>query len=621
MGKYVAARLIQLAFVMIGVSIVVFVTMHLLPGDVAQLLLGDHATNEQLQRLREQLGLDQPVWVQYARFMRDALTGDLGTSVQSNRPALDDVMTAFPVTLQLALASLLLASLCGVPIGVLSAVWQGSRFDAVVMTLTLFGVSMPIFWLGLMLLVLFAAGLGWLPVGGLMPVGLDPPRITGMSVIDSLLSGNATMIGASLRHMLLPAVTLASVPLALIARITRAEVLAAATLDHVRTARAKGVTEAQVITAPHPAQCGDPDRDGDRTAAWFAAVRRGADRDDLFAARAGAADGRFDFVARLSGGAGGRTVHRGVVRAGEPGGGYPVCRARSTDQPGVSATIASSAVVAGVVRRALRGTGARFGLAIAVVFLALTVFAPLVAPFDPYEQDLSSALSPPSALHWFGADQYGRDTLSRVIYGTRTALLAIVMADGLALLLGGSLGLVAGYVGGGVDALIMRVVDVLLAFPYLLLALIIVAVLGPSLTNSVIAIGIIYTPQYARLMRGQVLTVQAADFVVAARSIGAGRMRVMLRHVLPNSFTPVLVLATLQSGAVVVETAGLSFLGLGAQPPSPDWGALLADGHGYFLTAWWIATFPGLAIFLVVVGFNLLGDALRDQYDPRLRVR
>ncbi len=245
----------------------------------------------------------------------------------------------------------------------------------------------------------------------------------------------------------------------------------------------------------------------------------------------------------------------------------------------MSATIASPP---GVVRRALRGTGARFGLAIAVVFLALTVFAPLVAPFDPYEQDLSSSLSPPSALHWFGADQYGRDTLSRILYGTRTALLAIVMADGLALLLGGSFGLLAGYFGGQVDAMIMRVVDVLLAFPYLLLALIIVAVLGASLTNSMIAIGIIYTPQYARLIRGQVLSVQAADFVMAARAIGAGRIRVMLRHVLPNSFTPVLVLATLQSGAVVVETAGLSFLGLGAQPPSPDWGALLAEGPQLF---------------------------------------
>lgn len=286
----------------------------------------------------------------------------------------------------------------------------------------------------------------------------------------------------------------------------------------------------------------------------------------------------------------------------------------------MSATVATVAPAEqGTLRRALRGTGARVGLLIAVIFLILTVAAPLVAPYDPFDQDLSSALSPPSPDHLFGVDQYGRDMLSRVIYGTRTALLAIVMADVLALAVGGSLGLVAGFSGGRVDALIMRIVDVLLAFPYLLLALIIVAALGPSLTNSVIAIGIIYTPQYARLMRGQVLKVQMADFVIAAQSIGASKLRMMLRHILPNSFTPVLVLATLQSGGVVVETAGLSFLGLGAQPPSPDWGALLADGHGYFLTAWWIATFPGLAIFCVVVGFNLLGDALRDESNPQLR--
>ena len=286
----------------------------------------------------------------------------------------------------------------------------------------------------------------------------------------------------------------------------------------------------------------------------------------------------------------------------------------------MSATVATVAPsTQGTLSRALRRTGARFGLAIAVIFLVLVAAAPLLAPYDPYDQDLSSALTPPSADHWFGADQYGRDTLSRVVYGTRTALLAIIMADVLALGVGGSLGLVAGFSGGRIDALIMRVVDVLLAFPYLLLALIIVAALGPSLTNSVIAIGIIYTPQYARLMRGQVLKVQTADFVLAAQAVGAGKLRVMLRHILPNSFTPVLVLATLQSGGVVVETAGLSFLGLGAQPPSPDWGGLLADGHGYFLTAWWLATFPGLAIFAVVVGFNLLGDALRDEYDPRLR--
>ena len=163
----------------------------------------------------------------------------------------------------------------------------------------------------------------------------------------------------------------------------------------------------------------------------------------------------------------------------------------------------------------------------------------------------------------------------------------------------------------------MRLVDVLLAFPYLLLALIIVAALGPGLTNSMIAIGIVYTPQYARLIRGQVLSIRQTDYVRAARALGSSQLRLMLRHVLPNSFPPILVMATLQAGSVVVETAGLSFLGLGAQPPSPDWGALLAEGQSYFLTAWWIATFPGLAIFLLVLGFNLLGDALRDHFDPR----
>jgi len=286
---------------------------------------------------------------------------------------------------------------------------------------------------------------------------------------------------------------------------------------------------------------------------------------------------------------------------------------------GTAQIVTAPAVHRRALWQALRRPGARVGLAIVALFLLMTITASWIAPYDPFDQDLSSALSPPAADHWFGADQYGRDVLSRILYGSRSALIVIIVADGLALVVGGALGLTAGFIGGAVDAIVMRLVDVLLAFPYLLLALIIVAALGPSLTNSIIAIGIINMPQHARLMRGQVLAVQNAEYIWAARSVGATRLRVMLRHVLPNSFSPVLVMATLQAGSVVVETAGLSFLGLGAQPPAPDWGALLADGHSYFITAWWIATFPGLAIFLVVVGFNLVGDALRDQLDPRRR--
>ena len=247
MTRYVIGRLGQLVLVLIGVSVVVFFTMHVLPGDVATLLLGERATAAQLESLRHQLGLDQPVWVQYADFAIEAVRGDLGTSLRSNHTALADVWLAFPVTLQLALSALLLATVIGVPIGVVAGTRPGSMLDNTLMTATLFGVSMPIFWLGLMLLLVFGAGLGWLPIGGLMPVGLDAPRITGMTVIDSLIAGRADLIAASLRYLVLPAVTLATIPLAMIARITRSEMLATATLDHVRTARAKGMTERRVI--------------------------------------------------------------------------------------------------------------------------------------------------------------------------------------------------------------------------------------------------------------------------------------------------------------------------------------------------------------------------------------
>jgi peptide/nickel transport system permease protein len=267
----------------------------------------------------------------------------------------------------------------------------------------------------------------------------------------------------------------------------------------------------------------------------------------------------------------------------------------------------------------LRQPTARAGAAIVCLFLFLTAFAALIAPYDPFDQDLSAALTAPSAAHLLGTDQYGRDVLSRIIYGSRTALLAIVVADGIALVLGASLGLLAGFLGGRTDALVMRVVDVLLAFPYLLLALIIVAALGPSLINSIVAIGVVYTPQYARLIRGQVLSIKTTEYVLAARAVGTSPLRIMLRHVLPNSFTPLLVMATLQSGTVVVETAGLSFLGLGAQPPSPEWGTMLADAREFVLRAWWVVTFPGLAILITVLAFNLLGDGLRDALDPKLK--
>jgi peptide/nickel transport system permease protein len=244
---YLFSRLGQLVLVLVGVSIVVFFTMHVLPGDVATMLLGQHATVADLEQLRHQLGLDRPVWVQYASFVAQAARGDLGTSLRDNRPALAEVWAAFPVTLQLALTALALATALGIPLGVLAGARPGGGFDTAVMTLTLFGVSMPIFWLGLMLLLLFGGVLGWLPIGGLLPTGVDLPRLTGMTLIDAALTGRPALVLTALEYLLLPAVTLATIPLAMITRITRAEILATASLDHVRTARAKGLPERLVI--------------------------------------------------------------------------------------------------------------------------------------------------------------------------------------------------------------------------------------------------------------------------------------------------------------------------------------------------------------------------------------
>src|SRR5260370_20749949 len=247
MIHYIGGRVGQLVILLIGVSMVVFFTMHMLPGDVAQLMLGERATAEQLDQIRKQLGLDQPIWVQYLNFSMGALQGDLGASIRSNHPALQEVRHAFPITLQLSLASLALATLIGVPLGVIASLRPAGTIDNAVMSLTLFGVSVPIFWLGLMLLLLFSVALEWLPTGGLMPVGFGPPRVTGLSVIEASLSGRIEPVWASLRHLALPAVTLATVPLAMITRITRSEMLGAANLDPLRTAVATGMAERRVV--------------------------------------------------------------------------------------------------------------------------------------------------------------------------------------------------------------------------------------------------------------------------------------------------------------------------------------------------------------------------------------
>lgn len=270
------------------------------------------------------------------------------------------------------------------------------------------------------------------------------------------------------------------------------------------------------------------------------------------------------------------------------------------------------------LRRAMRRKplGA-IGAAIILVFALVALFAPLLAPHDPYLIDSTNLLAPPGPGHWFGTDEYGRDILSRIIYGARVSVFVGFMAVGLGTSLGALLGLVSGYFGGAIDYAIQRVMDTLMAFPTLILALAMVAVLGSSIRNVIIALAIVMLPNACRVVRSTTLSVRERPYILAARNLGLGNARIILRHVLPNCLAPFIILATAGLGSAILSEASLSFLGLGTPPPEPSWGAMLSGKtQRYMIEAPWLAIAPGMAITLVVFGFNFLGDALRDLLDP-----
>jgi len=256
-----------------------------------------------------------------------------------------------------------------------------------------------------------------------------------------------------------------------------------------------------------------------------------------------------------------------------------------------------------------------FWIVAAIVFLAVS--APLVAPYGPAEPDYDASLTGPSVDHPLGTDLTGRDIFTRVLFGARISLLVGVVAVGMAVAIGVPIGAVAGYVGGWVDEALMRLMDIMMSFPSLVLALALVGALGANLRNVILVIGIVYTPQYARLIRGDVLSVKEEEYVEAAENTGLSDIKILGKHVIPNAFTPVLVQGTFHVATAIIFEASLSFLGLGVQPPTATWGVMIADGRGYLPDQWWISTFPGLAIMITVMTFNLLGDGLRDELDPR----
>lgn len=288
--------------------------------------------------------------------------------------------------------------------------------------------------------------------------------------------------------------------------------------------------------------------------------------------------------------------------------------------PAVTGAVVSPRETRQVWQRLLQQPMVVVGALVIAGWVAASVLAPAVAPYDPIDINVDNRLAPPSLTHWLGVDGLGRDVLSRLLYGGRVSLPVAAVVVVVASIFGTLYGGFAAYLGGWPDEVAMRIVDMVLAFPSLILAMAIAAALGPSIHNSMLALLVVWWPPYARLARGQVLTLKARDFVAAAQALGLSERRVLLRHILPNAVAPSLVLMAMDFGNAIIITAALSFLGLGAVPPTPEWGAMVAEGRE-LVAQWWISTFPGIAILMVAIACNFIGDALRDAIDPRLRVR
>ncbi|QNM16082.1 MULTISPECIES: nickel transporter permease [Fusobacterium] len=274
-----------------------------------------------------------------------------------------------------------------------------------------------------------------------------------------------------------------------------------------------------------------------------------------------------------------------------------------------------------VWRRLKKNKMAVLGLVILVILFLAALFADQIANYDTVviKQNLADRLQPPSGKHWLGTDEFGRDIFARIVHGARVSLRVGIIAVSISIICGGILGAIAGYYGGLLDNVIMRAMDIFLAVPSILLAIAIVSALGPSIINLMIAISISSIPRYARIVRASVLSIRDQEFIEAARAIGASNTRIIFRHIIPNSLAPVIVQGTLGVASAILSTAGLSFIGLGIQPPAPEWGSMLSGGRQYLRYAWWVTTFPGVAIMITILSLNLLGDGLRDALDPRLK--
>ncbi|EGV0129301.1 dipeptide ABC transporter permease DppB [Salmonella enterica] len=600
MLQFILRRLGLVIPTFIGITLLTFAFVHMIPGDPVMIMAGERGISpERHAQLLAELGLDKPMWQQYLHYIWGVMHGDLGISLKSRIPVWDEFVPRFKATLELGVCAMIFAVAVGIPVGVLAAVKRGSIFDHTAVGLALTGYSMPIFWWGMMLIMLVSVHWNLTPVSGRVSdmVFLDDTNpLTGFMLIDTAIWGEEGNFIDALAHMILPAMVLGTIPLAVIVRMTRSSMLEVLGEDYIRTARAKGLTRMRVIIV-HAL----------RNAMLPVVTVIGLQVGTLLA-------GAILTETIFSWPGLGRWLIDALQR-----------RDSQVTENNVNAAPAPMTPLREFWHYFKRNKGAVVGLAYVLIVILIAVFANFIAPYNPAEQFRDALLAPPvwqeggSWAHILGTDDVGRDVLSRLMYGARLSLLVGCLVVVLSLVMGIILGLVAGYFGGLVDNIIMRVVDIMLALPSLLLALVLVAIFGPSIGNAALALTFVALPHYVRLTRAAVLVEVNRDYVTASRVAGAGAMRQMFVNIFPNCLAPLIVQASLGFSNAILDMAALGFLGMGAQPPTPEWGTMLSDVLQFAQSAWWVVTFPGLAILLTVLAFNLMGDGLRDALDPKLK--
>lgn len=591
MNTLLTRRLLQLLPMLFFISLVAFLLVKLAPGDPVAAYITPRMAPEDIERIRQSLGLDKPLVTQYVLWLKNVLQGDLGYSLIYHRPVLEMIGERIPATLGLMGASLLLAIVLAIPLGLLAGAFKHRWLDHLLNLFAYIGISVPIFWFGILLITVFAVQLSWFPSMGMRTIGMQ----------DNALD--------VLRHGVLPCIALTFYNLSSYVRYIRSNTISQLSADYVQTQLAYGATRSSilfrhvlknvllpVITVVRRADCGGL-CDGKRLLlAGYGAARDPVDRLAGLPADYGDHHALVDDADRRK-----PDRRRALSLRRSPHSYAEVTRMSRRWQQ---------------VRHQLRrNRPAQFSLFVLFIFVVAALFAGL-SPYDPDRMALGARTLPPDAAHWFGTDEYGRDYFTRALYGGQISLMVGFLAMLFSTLIGTVVGTVSGYFGGWLDNLMMRAVDILMAIPAFFLLLVVNAYLKPGMDNIILIISLLTWMNMSRLVRAETLSVKEREYVLYARSSGEHPLRIIVRHIIPGVLPTIIVAATLNIASAILMESTLSFLGLGVQAPAASWGSMLNNAQSYIGEASWLAMFPGILILLTVFSFNVLGDVFRTAFEP-----